>query len=338
MSTSLILLIPVALLGVVGMFCFVGCFLDATGLGGPPFTKYTGITVLTNPAIIAYWPLGETADTQPAAELISGNTGNYIDPTTAPSLYPWPAYSVPNPPNPDIPSADAPGTVSFAQPGLVSGDTVQPGNDPAVLTPCVVVNGCYVEVPFNAKFIPETSFTIEAWVRPDWDSNATPANRFVLDSRDLNPDTGFALFAQAVDDQPGTYRWAGMVGNGGTGSEGFTVVPSEELTIMLGSAETPAASSYLALTFDAASQTLTLFVNGQALGSASSAVYVPNSTQPLWIGAAAPYVPRRPQPVDALASPLFPFVGAIQDVAIYSAALSADTILLHFHNGRGNSS
>jgi hypothetical protein len=46
-------------------------------------------------------------------------------------------------------------------------------------------------------------------------------------------------------------------------------------------------------------------------------------------------VPRRPQAPDVLASPLFPFVGAIQDVAIYSEALASDVILKHFHNGSG---
>jgi hypothetical protein len=41
----------------------------------------------------------------------------------------------------------------------------------------------------------------------------------------------------------------------------------------------------------------------------------------------------RPQAPGVLASPLFPFVGAIQDVAIYNAALASDVILRHYHNG-----
>ena len=92
---------------------------------------------------------------------------------------------------------------------------------------------------------------------------------------------------------------------------------------------------YLALTYDGPSQTLILYVNGAQLAKVTSAVYVPNSTQPLWIGAGAPYVPRRPQPADVVASPLFPFVGAMQDIAIYSAALASDVILTHFHHGNG---
>jgi hypothetical protein len=335
MSTSLIILIPVMLLGIVALLCFVGCVLPEYGLG-EPFTEYTGKTVLLNPAIIAYWPLGETADTQPAAELISGNTGNYVDAATAPSLYPWPAYSIQNPPGPDVQSADAGmGMIAFSQPGIVKGDAVQPVNNPAITTPCVVVNGAYVEVPFNVKFIPPASFTVEAWVRVDWSASDPDAWRFVLDMRDLDPGTGFALFAKTDDDQPGMYRWAGMIGNGGSSSAGFTIAPSVELPIALSSAGTPAAPVYLALTYDSPSQTLTLFVNGEQQGEVTSAVYVPNSTQPLWIGAAAPYVARRPQPADVVASPLFPFVGAIQDVAIYNAALTSDVILKHFHNGSG---
>ncbi len=171
-------------------------------------------------------------------------------------------------------------------------------------------------------------------MRVGWTADDPDAWRFVLDMRDLNPGTGLGLFAKAEDGQPGVYRWAGMIGNGGPSTAGLTTVASDELTITLGSAGTPADPVYLAMTFDAQSQTLTLFVNGEKQGQVTSAMYVPNSTQPLWIGAAAPFVPRRP-PADVVSSPLFPFVGAIQNVAIYSAALTPDVILVHFHNGTG---
>ncbi len=335
MSTSLIILIPVMLLGIVGTLCFVGCILDSSGLPRTPFTKYTGVTILLNPSIIAYWPLGEAADTVPAAELISGNTGNYIDMNTAPSLYPWPAFTLPNPPGPDVQSAAAPGTIAFSQKGIVAGDTVQPGNDLASVTPCVVVNGGYVEVPFNMKFVPQTSFTVEAWVRVGWSAGDPDAWRVVLDMRDFNPGTGIALFAKTEDDQPGVYRWAGIVGNGGTGSAGFNTLSSTELQITLNSPGTPAAPTHLALTYDGPSQTLTLFVNGEPHGKATSVTYVPNTTQPLWIGAGSPFVPRRPQPAGVPGSPLFPFFGAMQDIAIYSAALAPDVIMTHFNNGSG---
>jgi len=77
MSTSLIILIPAILLGIVGTLCFVGCILPKYGLG-PSFNEYTPKTILLNSKCIAYWPLKEIADTVPAAELISGNTGSGV--------------------------------------------------------------------------------------------------------------------------------------------------------------------------------------------------------------------------------------------------------------------
>ena len=338
MSTSLIVLIPVILLGIVGLLCFVGCGLNTHGTGvgtDTSFTSYTGTTVLLNPAIIAYWPLKEAADTLPAVELISGSNGNYIDTNTAPALYPWPAYSIPNGANPDVLSAAAPGTIALAQPGIVKGDVDLLPGDP-VAPACMVVNGCYVEAPFKVKFVPQTSFTVEAWVRVDWTASDPDAFRFVLDMRELTPaTTGIGICAKTVDDQPGFYQWRGIVGDG---SGAFTLLDSKEAPFTL---KDPAAAAgtthYLALTYDSPSQTLTLFVNGVQQVQATNVGYAPNTTQPLWIGAGAPYVPRRPQAPDVVGSPLFPFVGAIQDVAIYSAALDPSVILVHFNNGNGTS-
>jgi hypothetical protein len=174
-------------------------------------------------------------------------------------------------------------------------------------------------------------------VRVDWTAGDPHAWRFVLDMRERTPaTTGFAIFAKADDNAPGMYRWAALVGDG---SPTFVPIESTEQTITL---KDPAASEgttfYLALTFDG--QTLTLFVNGVQQGQAPSG-YKPNAAQVLWIGAGTPYSPRRMHPAGQPpgpdpASPLFPFVGAIQDVAIYQAALPPLTILTHFNNGKGN--
>jgi hypothetical protein len=334
MTMSLVVLLPLILLGIVGTLCFVGCGLSTGGLE-TPFTTYTSTTILLNPAIIAYWPLGELADTVPAAELISGNTGNYIDPATAPPLYLWPAYSLANAPGPDVKSAAAPGTILFFQPGIVAGDVIQPANDPAAVNPCVVVNGCYVEVPLNVKFVPPTSFTVEAWVRVDWTAGDPSAFRFVLDMREFSPVTaGFGICAKADDTQAGVYQWRGIIGDG---SNAFIFADSNEALVTLKdpAATAPPKPQYVALTYDGTSQTLILYVNGVQQANVTNVGYAPNTTQPLWIGAGAPYVPRRPQPDGVTASPLFPFVGAIQDVAIYNAALAPDVVLRHFNNGNG---
>jgi hypothetical protein len=248
---------------------------------------------------------------------------------TAPELYQWPPFdNLPNPPGLDVKSAGALGTIVFGQPGLVKGDAVVPAL-PSVIQPCVVVNGCYVEAPFVDKLLADTAFTVEAWVRVDWSKGDPDAWRFVLDGRDF-PGKGFTLFAKTEDNSPHVYRWAGAVGSGA----GFTTVTSE-LTIALSSGGMPTDPVYLALTFDG--QMLTLFVNGEHQGQAQiPSPYMPNTTQPIWIGAGAPFVARRPtQAAGMPGSPLFPFVGAIQDVALYKKALMPDEIDTHFRNGSG---
>src|ERR1700722_10249626 len=338
MSASLVVLFPVILLGVVTLLCFTGCGLDTSGTGQPVFTQYSNTTVLGNPAVVGYWPLSETGDNLPAVDRTPNpDNGQYIDQSTLPPIYPWPDSSIGNAPSPNIESAAAPGSIAFAQPGIVSGDAIQPANDFTKTTPCLVVNGCYVNVPLNSKINPATSFTLEAWVRVDWDKNASHAWRAVLDARDINPGTGFAIIAKADDNAPGVYHWMAVIGNGGTNAAGFTLAISDDPPITLNDPSLPAGITYyLAVTYDGPSQTLILFVDGEQRGpKVTSAVYVPNTTKPLWIGAGVPYVPLRPQAPGAVAGPLFPFVGAIQDVAIYNAALASDVILTHYHNGNG---
>ena len=334
MSVPLLILIPIGLLAIVALLCFVGCSFQP-GAAILPWTTYTDATVLANPSVVAYWPLGEVADTDPAVDRVAGHNGSYVDGVTVPSLYPWPAFSVPNPTGPNVQSAAAPGTLLLGQPGIVQGDSIQPGNQFGTRTDCIVVNGGYVNIPFNAAFNPPTSFTIEAWVRVDWDANAPHAYRSVLDSRDTAAGgTGFSVYAKADDGQPGVYHWEAAIGNGGAA---FTLATSDDPPITLDDPSLPAGVTYyLAVTYDGPSQTLILFVDGEQRGpKINPAVYVPNTTQPLWIGAGAPYGPIRPQAPGVVAGPLFPFVGAIQDVAVYNAALTSDVVLLHYHNGNG---
>jgi Concanavalin A-like lectin/glucanases superfamily len=330
MSASLIVLLPVVLLGIVSLFCFVGCVLDTSGLP-PSFTQYSGVTVLGNPAIAGYWPLRETGDSFPAADLAPNpDNGQYIDKTTSPDIYPWPDYILDN--NVESAVADY-GSILFAQPGLVRGDFVGGDSDGTTAT-CLVVNGCYVNVPLASKINPATSFTLEAWVRVEWDKDAPHAWRAVLDARDINPGTGFAIIATADDNAPGVYHWTAFVGNGGADAAAFTAVTSSDPITL--NAPTGATTYYLVVTYDGPSQTLTLYVDGLKSGpQVTPAVYVPNTTRPLWIGAGVPYAPMRPQAPGVVGGPLFPFVGALQDIAIYSEALTPDVINTHLRNGSG---
>jgi hypothetical protein len=339
MSASLVVLLPVILLGLVSLLCFVGCHLPTGGLP-PAFTQYSTTTVLGNPAIMGYWPLLEISDILPAADLAPNpDNGQYIDMSTLPAIYPWPDYSISNLPGPNILSAAAPGSVAFAQPGIVTGDYGTSDSDSSSASPCLVVNGCYVNVPFAPKINPATSFTLEAWVRVDWSQTDPSAWRAVLDARELIPScTGFAIIATADANATGVYHWSAVIGNGGTGAAGFTFATSPD-AITLNDSSTPGGGTtyYLAVTYDGSKQTLILYVDGEQSGPAVTSAYVPNGTNPLWIGAGVPYVAMRgPQTAPGvLASPLFPFVGALQDVAIYNAPLGADIILRHLHNGNG---
>jgi hypothetical protein len=348
MSASLVVLLPILLLGIVSVFCFVGCVLQTGGLGNP-FTQYTGL-VTGNPELLDYWPLSETMDTDPAHDLGPNNIpGQYVDPNTVaqvyptimptPPIFPFPLIpSIANPPGANVQSAAAPGALSLGQPGLVKGDVVQPTNDentvPTALTTCMVVNGSYVQVPFSSKWNPP-SFTLEAWVGVNWTSSDTPALRAVLDGRGSSQ--GFALIALPDDGQtapPFVYHWAVMVGNGG--ADFFTLPePTGSPPITLFTAATGLQAVYLAATYDSASQMLTLFVNGNQRGAPAPTAYVPNASSPLYIGAGAPYVPLRTVAGSMSGGPLFPFNGAIQDVAIYKSALPFPTIQQHFFEGNG---
>ena len=352
MSVSLVVLLPILLLGIVSVFCFVGCVLQTHGI---PFTEYSNLTVLGDPAIAAYWPLDEAMGSLVAHEHVtnfpnSPLNGKYVDPDNAPlppptpgTVYPWPEVPVPNPPGPDALSAAAPGVLNLGQPGLVTGDAKQPGNDPTVLTTCMMVNGGYVQVPFDPKWNP-SSFTVEAWVQVGWQASDKMAWRAVLDGRAQDPTggKGFAIIAKVNDDQSG-YHWAVIVGNGTTTSTGFSFLPNTDAAPLITllnpnpPPETPpAAPVYLAVTYDAVSMTLTLFVDGELSAQQKPQPFVANTSSPLYIGAGVPYSPNRQTALSTSGGPLFPFNGLIQDVAIYNAALSTTDIQDHFKNGRAN--
>jgi hypothetical protein len=328
MSASLIVLVPLVLLGVVATLCFVGCVLPTTGLPSTPFTTYRS-TVRDTGSLVAFWPLDDAANSAKAAEPQSGFVGDYVTMDNNKDQFPDPSL-------PNI-SAPAPGKLAWGQPGIVAGDCI--GGLPNNPTPCIVVNGGYVSVPQHVELNP-ASFTVEAWVRVDWNNtdmvNFPPAFRAVVDSRAFTPGnaTGFALFATPDN------KWAIAVGGGAVGQQ---IITGDAVAF-------DGKPVYLAATFDGATQTLTLFVNGMRSGMQIPGIaYVPNTTSPLFIGSGAPSGILRPPPPmmpptpPDQTAPLFPFVGAIEDVAIYNVALPSgtmnanDVIFTHAQNGNGTS-
>jgi hypothetical protein len=299
------LLVLVAIVLAAG---FVGCFLDSVGEAGPPgptVGTYSDDTILPTDGLVSYWPLSEAEGTT-AVDVQNGYDGRYTTQTFVD--------------DPATQSAAAPGTLDLNQPGLLPGDVVQPPATPPVLKPCVVVDGGFVTVPFDAGLNPDDAFTLEAWVRPDWSAGEgrfrCVINGLAFDGTNF---TGFVIFANADD------QWEAWFGDG---SPAPVIAPDR-----MGSIHFPVefgVVTHLVATYDSAAPggpTLTLWVNGEseAAGVVSATPYIANTTVPIFIGLSAPWT----------SSGLWPFKGAIQDVAIYKRALNQTEITTHTASGQG---
>jgi len=317
----LLVLLPVGLLALVSGLCFVGCVLDTTGLP-PEFQTYQDTDVLANPNCIAFWPLNEGSG--PLAEDTKGkmlnneHDGTYhsvLNPGSA-GQYPCPTFM-----NGGAKSAACTGqlTLGAANSGIVNGDFVGDAHSTAMQT-----DGAYVEIAANNVTTPANAFTAEAWISPGWDASDSDAFHTFLDFRSVDAAGAISGFAMLVNDQG---QVQGAVGRGAAGQ-----------MIATGASITLEATAYVVLTFDGA--TATVFVNGtpNPAGAASLQAgqnYVPNTTGRQVIGAGAPWAANRTDQTADLFFPAFPFKGTIQDVAIYSAVLSDETILIHNMNGNG---
>jgi hypothetical protein len=305
MTASLIVLVPLALLAIVLLLCFIGCGLSTTGTKQvTDYTDYDG-TVTGTANLVAFWPLNEASG--PTA---ADATNNHFDGTYTPGA------NVPY--DPVQQSAAATGEVTPGNPGsgLVPGDVIN--NDPSQRDTSTYFNGGYVVVPWQSA-LNQPPFTIEAWVRAHWtaqDVQNSPAFRVVVGSDAPPTFQGFALYAT-----PDNY-WAAVVG---VGSQNIvaTQPPMSNQTIVLES------NYYLVVTYDGT--TLKLWVNpaDTAAGpyaQAAATGFVPLASPiPLYIGTGHPDLPK----------PLLPFNGWIQDVAFYNAVLDDLTIEGHYSDGQG---
>lgn len=302
MSASSIVLIPVVLLGLVTTLCFVGCVLNTHGTG-PNLGAYENGVYYNNKSI-AFWPLNDSAALLPtAASIINPQfNGTY----------------------PDTPMG--PNSFMIQQQGIVFGD-VNNG-----LTPCAFFNGSFVTVDFHQELNPAT-FTLEAWVKPNWTAADPPAQRVVVASANVSVGAGYALFATADN------FWQVQIG---IGSGNFLSVKFDQ-AIALNADRTMNPVNYLAVTFDG--MVLTLFV-GTVVGTVGGTVtatlasksspplvpptqflpeqsMAPSTATPLFIGMGRP---------DTMGG-MFPFNGWIQDVAFYSPQLSATDVQNNFNLG-----
>lgn len=297
MSASLIILIPVVLLGLVTALCFVGCGLSTHGLGEGYGPYHDGIRNTSN--LVAFWPL----DDQPSPD-VSQPEATDIAPKQAP-LTPFTGFYT-----------GPAGSFTLGNTGIVTGD-VDNG-----LTPCASFNGGFVNVDFHKELNP-AQFTLECWVKPNWTAADAQVPRAVLVSFN-SAGAGYSLFAN-----PNNF-WQVQIGTGGgnfasaTATDGIALSADPSLNPV----------TYLAATYDGT--TLSLFV-GVAEASPNvtpsqptttsfvpeQSMASPSTATPLFIGMGRPDTPNG----------MFPFNGFIQDVAIYNTALDPGTIQKHFALG-----
>jgi hypothetical protein len=316
MSTALFFSLPIGMLAVVWSLYFVGCSLPVSGLRDPYSDLILGEA---GTGLLAYWPLNDLLGTSKTpgqvgqARDLSGNhrIGNYTNPPAYPSgIQAIPKSKVLNPPT------LARGT------SIVVGDA---GSSTNALPASTDFEGGVVNIPWSTEsWPPLNEFTIEAWIQPKWSGSG-----FIWVVFSAATDTaGFALF---IDD---TNQWGVTFGNGMMLT---TATPPTNVTIDP-SSTTP---TYVALTFKGG--IFSLWVNPgsdtstppPANWTSDPASYVaadPTQLLQCFIGAGANNQPPRAQD-GGTGSPLFPFQGLVQSVAVYQTALGGDEVLKHFQAG-----
>ncbi|HZQ47182.1 MAG TPA: LamG-like jellyroll fold domain-containing protein, partial [Verrucomicrobiae bacterium] len=184
-------------------------------------------------------------------------------------------------------------------------------------------DGCYPTiVPFNAALNPNGSFTVEAWLQPNFQGNLgnaqAPMNNQYNDGG--NNRFGWDFFQRAAATQTPDSHGPGYsfrMFNGTAGNESQTTVFS-----ITGGQYTVGAWSHLVAVYDASVPSATLYFNGVQVAQSTSpnGTYAPNTVVPFSIGGYA----------DGTENPFF---GQIDEVAIYNTPLSASQVLTHYQNG-----
>jgi Concanavalin A-like lectin/glucanases superfamily len=310
MSITLFFLIPIGMLAVVWALCFVGCTFPTIGYANP----YTQV-ILGETDLVAYWPLNDTTEATAVDLTGHGHNGTYTDPPA------YPAFTAGGDTSTAIPNP----ALALQQPSIVKGDVAISESDDGGInyTPASAdFDGYYVSIPWSTQPpVDLTTFTFEAWVQPGWSTSDPPATYLLFDTR--TPDfTGFAVYIGNNN------NWGVIIGNGA----GFTQTDSGQPVVF-------GFPSYVAVTCDA-SKTVNVWINPLAV-TASPTKQIENSgyapvdqsaALAFFIGAGVPFVPPRTTD-NGTGSPLFPFIGNIQDVALYDGVLSNTDIQSHYMTG-----
>jgi Concanavalin A-like lectin/glucanases superfamily len=297
MSTSLIVLIPVVLLGLVTALCFVGCVFQTGGIG-PNLGPY-GKAITSNTSLIAFWPLDDQVPTDNSTPVAHDFASHPVGVMPFDGTYT--------------------GTFTLQRQGIVPGDTQN--ND---LNPCASFNGGRVEVRFHPELNPgKTTFTLEAWVKPTWGAGPPGAQNAVVVSANGDPtvNAGYALIAT-----PDNFWEANLgLGPNAPAATPFLVTKSDQQIVTTG-------ASYVAMTYDGTALKLFVGVVGGTFTPKSTPLPPNSNYQPEQPTTATPLFIAMGRP-DLPTSGQNPFNGFIQDVAFYSPALLDDEVQSHFALG-----
>ena len=339
-----LLLAPLAVLAVLSLFHSVGCASfsgsDAVAYVDGDYPK----TVLTetngqpdtpgNRVLVANWRLQEFA---PATVVPGGQAKDELGSHNG-------TYEIVTlPPLPDAPldqnhspTTAQPGKLTLGAPGLL-GITPPMGSNKSI-----EVDGGFVTVPpSNSLNLP--NFTLEALVFPTWDVTQQGRYYCVIEhsSPDANKKLGIAIYAgpESPTKLNTDYRWQVWIGVKSGGTTKFTEIKPTGSPRPLPLIE-PNKVNYVTVTYDGTRLQLyatyegkfsiknTEIAQDQVLAVDEATTFAPNAGPvPFYIGMGrslfTPF-PLSPQPLER-----YPFVGRIQEVAVYNAALKWERIASH---------
>jgi phosphatidylglycerol:prolipoprotein diacylglycerol transferase len=305
MSEWSFVLAPLAVLAVLLLFRFVGCYqIVELGDYGSGTKSYADEVRQDNP--VAYWRLQDTGP--PTA---TDDTGNHNG-----------TYTVPSPPIPRmVPGSVGGDVLLYSQTGILTDGST-----------AISVRGGYISVP-NGSGLTQYPFALEVLISPEGGDWATTGNLFTLFSSNQQQaaqPAGFVLYAGPVDpsNPQSDYHWQVWVGTDGSQSgqpqwEQLKEIPTNR-------AGDPGLKvenkpTYLVLTFDGTTFVLYYYVpDGDhsnldwltyPLFPPTSGNYVQNDPNAdLLIGVDGPF------PNQSLAAN-YPFEGRIEEVAVYQNQL-----------------
>jgi len=166
-------------------------------------------------------------------------------------------------------------------------------------------------IPFNAALNPAGSFTVEAWLRPTLNGNGNAQSP--LFNRD------------PYDTSPNRVGWDFFQRDAGTGwnFRMFNGIGHDRVFDITGGPYTVGQWCHLVAVYDATVPSATLYLNGQQVASSTTPLegsFNPNPAFPLSIGGYS----------DGSQNP---FIGDIDEVAVYASALSSARVVAHYQNG-----